>query len=85
MISKVTQIFENLILELPLNNKKSSYSDVEIMLLILGEMIDESEVQSDLMNKVVDLSSIEAISSTSIRVSWTLLSDSTFVEGFHVR
>ena len=48
--------------------------------------IDAAEVQNDLMNKVVELTSIEAISSTSIRVSWhVLLEDAPFVEGFHVR
>ena len=38
------------------------------------------------MTKVVELTSIEAISSTTIRVSWELiLEDASYVEGFFVR
>lgn len=43
------------------------------------------EVQNDLMNKVVELTSIEAISSTSIRVSWDILANPDHIEGFFIR
>ena len=52
--------------------------------------IDLEEVQNTLMNKVVELTSIEAISSTTIRVSWEIiLPEETikkkYVEGFYIR
>eukprot|EP00095_Tigriopus_kingsejongensis_P009444 maker-scaffold108_size357748-snap-gene-2.20 protein:Tk09444 transcript:maker-scaffold108_size357748-snap-gene-2.20-mRNA-1 annotation:"conserved hypothetical protein" len=43
------------------------------------------EVQNHLLDKVVELMSIEAISSTTIRVSWKVLISSKYVEGFFVR
>ena len=44
------------------------------------------DVQNTLMNKVVELTSIEAISSTTIRVSWDVKSEAMpFIEGFYVR
>ncbi len=53
-------------------------------------MADLSEVQEDLLNKVVELSSIEAVSSTAIRVSWSVPESVdaralAHVEGFFVR
>ncbi len=43
-------------------------------------------VQNTLLSKVVELSSVEAISSTAIRVTWQLLTDKPeYVEGFYVR
>ncbi len=52
--------------------------------------IDLEEVQNTLMNKVVELTSIEAISSTTIRVSWDIIlpeeiSKKKYVEGFYIR
>lgn len=43
------------------------------------------EVQNHLLDKVVELGSIEAISSTTIRVSWKVLINDKYVEGFFVR
>nr|XP_040563510.1 roundabout homolog 2-like [Lepeophtheirus salmonis] len=48
--------------------------------------INIHEVSNALMSKVVQLTSIEAISSTTIRVSWSILPESmSYVEGFFVR
>ena len=52
--------------------------------------IDLEEVQNTLMNKVVELTSIEAISSTTIRVSWDIILPEEilkkkYVEGFYIR
>jgi roundabout axon guidance receptor 2 len=48
--------------------------------------IDLTEVQNALMSKVVELSSVEAISSTAIRVTWQILADNpAHVEGFFIR
>ena len=51
----------------------------------VDEHVDLNAVQDVLMNKVVELTSIEAISSTMIRVSWETLTESDFVAGYHVR
>ena len=53
--------------------------------LIPFPKVDLHDVQDHLMTKVVELTSIEAISSTTIRVSWEILADSSYVEGFFVR
>lgn len=49
--------------------------------------IDLAEVQNTLLSKVVELSSVEAISSTAIRVTWQLLVNENpeYVEGFFIR
>ena len=52
--------------------------------------VDLEEVQNTLMNKVVELTSIEAISSTTIRVSWEIIlpeetAKKKYVEGFYIR
>ena len=47
---------------------------------------DLQDVQNTLLNKVVDLRSIEAISSTAIRVTWVIRPEALgSVEGFYVR
>ncbi len=46
---------------------------------------DVASAQDALMTKVVELTSIEAVSSTTIRVSWSVAASTTFVEGFFVR
>lgn len=47
---------------------------------------DLHDVQNTLLNKVVELGSIEAISSTAIRVTWTIRPEAMgSVEGFYVR
>ena len=48
--------------------------------------VDLADVQNTLLSKVVELSSVEAISSTAIRVTWQLISDNPgYVEGFFIR
>ena len=48
--------------------------------------IDLADVQDTLLSKVVELSTVEAISSTAIRVTWQLITDNPeYVEGFFVR
>ena len=48
--------------------------------------IDLQDVQNTLLNKVVELRSIEAISSTAIRVTWVIRREAiNSVEGFYVR
>ena len=48
--------------------------------------IDLAEVQNTLLSKVVELSSVEAISSTAIRVTWQItIENSAYVEGFFIR
>ena len=47
--------------------------------------VDMESVLDVLLSRVVELTSIEAISSTTIRVSWKMLVDSQYVEGFFVR
>ena len=48
--------------------------------------IDLHDVQNTLLNKVVELRSIEAISSTAIRVTWVIRREAiNSVEGFYVR
>jgi roundabout axon guidance receptor 2 len=51
----------------------------------VDENIDLEEVQNDLMNKVVELTSIEAISSTTIRVTWEIITNANHIEGFYIR
>ena len=52
----------------------------------LGVNVPLAEVQNTLMNKVVELTSIEAISSTTIRVSWDVKADAiSYIEGYYVR
>ena len=44
------------------------------------------QIQNTLLNKVVELRSIEAISSTAIRVTWEIRQEAiNSVEGFYVR
>lgn len=51
-----------------------------------GQPIDLANVQNTLLSKVVELSSVEAISSTAIRVTWQLITDNpAYVEGFFIR
>ena len=51
-----------------------------------GQPIDLADVQNTLLSKVVELSSVEAISSTAIRVTWQLITDNpAYVEGFFIR
>ena len=51
-----------------------------------GQPIDLADVQNTLLSKVVELSSVEAISSTAIRVTWALITDNpAYVEGFFIR
>ena len=48
--------------------------------------VDLDAVHDVLLNKVVELTSIEAIGSTMIRVTWReLMAESEFVEGYFVR
>ena len=47
--------------------------------------VDLDAVHDVLLNKVVELTSIEAIGSTMIRVTWQELTESEFVEGYFVR
>ena len=63
--------------ELSENNYGTGSSDTKI---------DLQDVQNTLLNKVVELRSIEAISSTAIRVTWVIRREAiNSVEGFYVR
>ena len=50
------------------------------------QTIDLHDIQNTLLNKVVELRSIEAISSTAIRVTWVIRPEAIgSLEGFYVR
>ena len=52
----------------------------------IDQTIDLHDIQNTLLNKVVELRSIEAISSTAIRVTWVIRPEAIgSLEGFYVR
>ena len=52
----------------------------------MDQNIDLHDIQNTLLNKVVELRSIEAISSTAIRVTWVIRPEAIgSLEGFYVR
>ena len=52
----------------------------------VDQSIDLHDIQNTLLNKVVELRSIEAISSTAIRVTWVIRPEAIgSLEGFYVR
>ena len=52
----------------------------------MDQNIDLHDIQNTLLNKVVELRSVEAISSTAIRVTWVIRPEAIgSLEGFYVR
>ncbi len=65
---------------------RTAMSMIADPIICLIFQVDLAEVQNALMSKVVELTSVEAISSTTIRVSWNVLAeDPKMVEGFYIR
>ena len=68
------------------SSTNGEYSDASDRSSGIDQTVDLHDIQNTLLNKVVELRSIEAISSTAIRVTWVIRPEAIgSLEGFYVR
>jgi len=51
----------------------------------LADYVNVEDARDSLLTKLIEIVEIEAISSTSVRLTWNFISDTRYVEGFFIR
>ena len=51
----------------------------------LGDFVSVEDARDSLLTKLIEIVEIQAISSTSVRLTWKFISDTRYVEGFFIR
>ena len=51
----------------------------------LDDYVNVEDARDALLTKLIEIVELEAISSTSVRLTWKFIADTRFTEGFYIR